>query len=447
MSENVQQSGAGGSRLTLDEVRACWYSHNTARRQEMFNGLNMGDAHELFDELNSSERAAIILFVPPRDQRILLALLQPDEVADLVQEVSVEKRGDLLNFLDPERRGQVNCLLEYKADQAGGIMNPHYVSLRADMTAGEAFGYVRNHARKHVGTQNICYHYVVDDGKLVGVISVQKLLAASPSVLVKSFMDTDVVTVTDKIDQEEVSKVFAKTGLLAIPVVDSEHHIKGIITIDDVMDVVHKEATEDQQKQGGVEALGDRYLQVGMWEMLRKRGGWLAILFVGELATASAMSYFEGEIAKAVVLALFVPLIISSGGNSGSQASTLVVRALALGEVRLRDWLRVVRREAVVGFLLGVMLAGIGVMRILLWQSMFGTYGEHYVLIAVTVGISLVMIVMWGSMSGSILPFILKRCGFDPASASTPFVATLVDVTGLVIYFTVASIVLAGTML
>lgn len=449
-NNNIRTEGGNNSgiaRLTLDGVRACWYARSAADRLEMFKGLNLGDAHELFDELNANERAAIILAVEPRQQRILMTLLELDEVADLIQQAHEEKRGGLLELLSAERRGHVQALLAYKEDEAGGLMNPHYVSHRPDMTAGEALGFVRNHARKHSGTENICYHYVVEGGKLVGVISLQKLLAAPSGQRIDAFMDRDIVTIAENTDQEEVAKVFNQTGLLAIPVVDDERHIKGIITIDDVMDVVHEEATEDHHKQGGVEALGDRYLQVGLGEMLRKRGGWLAVLFLGELLTASAMAHYEDAIAKAVVLALFVPLIISSGGNTGSQASTLVVRALALGEVRLRDWARVLRREAVIGLVLGSILASLGVARIVTWQLMFGTYGEHYILVAVTVAISLVLIVMWGSMSGSLLPFILKRCGFDPASASTPFVATLVDVTGVTIYFTVATIILSGTML
>jgi magnesium transporter len=262
-----------------------------------------------------------------------------------------------------------------------------------------------------------------------------------------AFMHTDFVKVAADLDREAVAKVVARYDLIAVPVVDADGVMKGIVTVDDIVDIVEAEATEDMHKIGGLEALGAPYMQTGLWPMLKKRAGWLAILFVGEMLTASAMSHFEEEIARAVVLALFVPLIISSGGNSGSQASTLVIRALALGEVRIRDWWHIVRREFAVGLALGVILAAIGVVRIALWESMFDSYGEHAGLIALTVGLSLIGVVMWGTVAGSMLPLLLRRCGFDPASASAPFVATLVDVSGLVIYFTVAAVVLRGTIL
>jgi magnesium transporter len=241
--------------------------------------------------------------------------------------------------------------------------------------------------------------------------------------------------------------LFADAGLMAIPVVDAEGRIKGIVTVDDIVDVVQEEATEDAQKFGGMEALEEPYLQIALTRMIKKRGGWLAALFLGEMLTASAMAFFEDEIARAVVLALFVPLIISSGGNSGSQASTLVIRAMALGEVRLRDWWRVVRREVIVGLALGSMLGLIGFVRIVAWQAVSPIYGVHYMRVAETVFISLIGVVMFGTIAGSVLPFVLRKLGFDPASASAPFVATLVDVTGLVIYFTVGSIMLRGTLL
>jgi magnesium transporter len=248
-------------------------------------------------------------------------------------------------------------------------------------------------------------------------------------------------------DQEEVARLFRKHSLRALPVVDQERRLKGIVTIDDMLDVLQKEATEDIQRFGGVAAIDAPYLTIGLGSMLRKRGGWLSALFLGEMLTATAMAHFEEEIARAVVLALFVPLIISSGGNSGSQASTLVIRAMALGEVRLRDWWRVIRRELVTGFVLGALLGTIGFLRIVIWQAVRPIYGEHYLLIALTVFASLIGVVTFGCLAGSFLPFILRRLRLDPASASAPFVATLVDVTGLVIYFTVAGTILRGTLL
>jgi magnesium transporter len=244
-----------------------------------------------------------------------------------------------------------------------------------------------------------------------------------------------------------VGQLLARHDLVALPVVDAERRMKGIVTFDDIVDVVEEEATEDIQKIGGSEALDGPYMQVGLAQMIKKRAGWLAALFLGEMLTATAMSHYEQEISRAVVLAVFIPLIISSGGNSGSQATSIIIRALALSEVRLRDWLRVARRELVAGLSLGAILGSIGFIRILVWQGLFHSYGDHYLLVALTVAFSLVGVVLWGTLAGSSLPFLLRRLGFDPASASAPFVATLVDVTGLVIYFSVASLVLGGSLL
>jgi magnesium transporter len=255
------------------------------------------------------------------------------------------------------------------------------------------------------------------------------------------------VYVSQETDQEQVATLFREHHLLAIPVLDEQRRMHGIVTVDDIVSVLQEEVSEDIQRIGGTEELGGPYLEIEFWQMIRKRAGWLTILFVGEMLTATAMSFFENEIAKAVVLALFLPLIISSGGNSGSQATTLVIRAIALEEVRMRDWFRVVRREVMVGSVLGLILAVIGFARILIWQGAKGTYGEHFLLIAVTIGASLVGVVTFGTFAGSMLPFVLRRAGLDPASASAPFVATLVDVTGLIIYFTIAARILRGTLL
>jgi len=260
-------------------------------------------------------------------------------------------------------------------------------------------------------------------------------------------MRTEVISARDDLDQEALSKLFMRHHLFMMPIVDSAGRIKGVVSVNDIVDVVQEEATEDMQKLGAVETLDEPYLQISLSRMIKKRAGWLAALFLGEMLTATAMGRFEAEITRAVVLALFVPLIISSGGNSGSQATTLVIRAMALGEVRLRDWWRVIRREVVTGLGLGLILASLGLVRILLWQWWFAAYGDHYFLVASTVALSLIGVVLWGAVAGSILPFVLRGCGFDPASASAPFVATLVDVTGLVIYFTIAAAVLRGTLL
>jgi magnesium transporter len=325
-------------------------------------------------------------------------------------------------------------------------MSPRYARLRPEMSVDEAIAYLRRQAIERLET--IYYVYVLDaEQHLLGVVTFRELFSAPAEKTVADIMRIQVVTAHERMDQEALGQLFATSRFLAIPVVDDERRLKGIVTLDDIVDVVQEEATEDMQKIGGMEALDAPYLQIGLGRMLRKRAGWLSALFLGEMLTATAMGYFEDEIARAVVLALFVPLIISSGGNSGSQATTLVIRAMALGEVRLRDWWRVVRRECFAGLGLGAILGTIGMIRILLWQALFHTYGGHAVLVALTVGLSLVGVVLWGTLSGSMLPFVLRRIGFDPASASAPFVATLVDVSGLVIYFSVASVILRGTLL
>jgi len=340
----------------------------------------------------------------------------------------------------------VNGLLDYAEDDAGGLMNTRYSRLRVDMTVDEAISYLRRDARAREKT--VYYAYVVDvEERLLGVVSFRDLIVASGEKLVREVMRTEVISAPEDLDQEALSQLFMRHHLMMVPVVDAQGRIKGIVSVDDIVDVVQEEATEDIQKLGGVETLEGPYLQVPLLRMIQKRAGWLAALFLGEMLTATAMGQFQTEIARAVVLALFVPLIISSGGNSGSQATTLVIRDMALGEVRLRDCWRVMHREFITGLGLGAILACIGLIRILTWQGLFNAYGEHYLLIAMTVALSLVGVVLWGSLIGSILPFILRGLGFDPASASAPFVATLVDVTGLVIYFTVAAMILRGTLL
>jgi magnesium transporter len=294
----------------------------------------------------------------------------------------------------------------------------------------------------------IYYAYALDESQhLMGVLSFRELLSAERSRKVREVMRTDYVFVREDADQETVAQLLAKRRLLAVPVLDQDGHMLGIITSADVAGLIQQEAGEDILKIGGMEVLEGPYLEVTFAQMVRKRAGWLAILFVGEMLTATAMGFFSTEIERAVVLALFIPLIISSGGNSGSQATTLVIRAMALGEIRLRDWWRVIQRELAAGFTLGTILGVIGISRILLWHTLRGTYGPHYGVVALTIGCSLIGVVMFGTTAGSMLPFVLRRCGLDPASASAPFVATLVDVTGLIIYFSVASIILRGILL
>jgi magnesium transporter len=333
----------------------------------------------------------------------------------------------------------------YPEDEAGALMHAGYVRISADMTVEEAIAEIRQQAGQ---VEMIYYAYVLDDAQhLMGVISFRELISADRSRKVREVMRTDYVFVLEDADQETVAQLLAKKRLLAVPVLDQDGSMLGIVTSTDIAGVVQHEAGEDIVKIGGTEALDGPYLEVTFAQMVRKRAGWLAILFVGEMLTATAMGFFSAESERAVVLALFIPLIISSGGNSGSQATTLVIRAMALGEIRLRDWWRVIRRELAAGVVLGGVLGVIGVTRIFVWHAVRGTYGPHYAIVALTIGCSLIGVVMFGTTAGSMLPFILRRCGLDPASASAPFVATLVDVTGLVIYFSVASVILRGVLL
>ncbi|TMB00186.1 MAG: magnesium transporter, partial [Deltaproteobacteria bacterium] len=401
------------------ELQEAWPVLSAEERLEGLRVLPHAEAEDFLLALHARDQAEIILQMSPGDRRSWMRLLPPDDAADVIQESPEEEREGLLAVLDEPTRKEVAALLAYKEDEAGGLMNPRYARLRPDMSVDEAITYLRRQARERLET--IYYVYVLDtEQRLLGVITFRELFAAAPDKTVRDIMHTDVVTAHESMDQEALSRLFAEHNFLAIPVLDDERHVKGIVTVDDIVDVVQEEATEDIQKFGGMEALDAPYLEAGFWSMVRKRAGWLSALFIGEMLTATAMGRFEGEIARAVVLALFVPLIISSGGNSGSQASTLVVRALALGQLRLRDWWRVVRRELSAGLALGTVLAAIGFGRILLWQGLFSTYGEHYLLVALTVATSLVGVVTWGTLAGSMLPLLLRRLGFDPASASAP---------------------------
>jgi len=433
-------------RLAAEDLLEAWNLLVPEDRLESFQALPRPEAEDLFLSLSARDQAELLLMLPHPERRSWIRLLAPDDAADLIQEIPPEEREEILALLDDTTRKEVNGLLAYAEDDAGGLMNPRYIRVRPDMTVDEAITYLRRQAADRAGA--MYYAYVCDaEQKLRGVVSFRKLLSARPDQRVEELMQTDLITVPEAMDQEELSRLFATYRLVSFPVVDAQGHMKGIVTLDDIVDVVREEATEDIQKIGGTAALDAPYLRIGIMDMIKKRAGWLAALFIGETLTATAMGYFEAEIARAVVLALFVPLVISSGGNSGSQATTLIIRAMALGEVRLRDWWHVVRREFFSGLGLGAILATIGIIRILVWQAFFHTYGQHHLLVALTVAASLVGVVLWGTLVGSMLPFLLRRLGFDPASASAPFVATLVDVTGLVIYFTTAKIVLSGTLL
>lgn len=432
--------------FSLENLLDNWQSLTHAQREQVFTMLGRIDQEELFINLSSDYQAELFQLIPHAERRSWIRLLAPDDIADLIQNLFDETQTEALRYLDYATLVEVKALLAYAEDEAGGLMNSRFARLRPEMTVEEAIRYLRAQSKSHIET--IYYAYVLDRTQvLLGVISLRELFLAKAQTTVEENMNTDLVTVLQDEDQESISKTFSNHNFLAIPVVDENNVMKGIITVDDVVEVIEEEATEDIHKIGGMEALGEPYLDISLPAMIKKRAGWLMALFIGEMFTATAMSHYEHDIAKAVVLALFIPLVISSGGNSGSQATTLIIRAMALGEVRLRDWWRVMSRELVSGLSLGIILGAIGFIRIIMWPGHETLYGEHYMLVALSVAFSLVGIVLWGTLSGSMLPFLLRRVGLDPATSSAPFVATLVDVTGLIIYFTVASLFLKGILL
>jgi magnesium transporter len=375
----------------------------------------------------------------------LLNAMAPDDRTRFLSALPEHERGRAIALLNAEERAEAEMLLRYAPDTVGRLMTPHYVAVHEGWTIQEVLDYIRTHG-ENSETLNVIY--VIDDaGALIDDLHIRELLVVPPQKRIADIMDRRFVALHATDDQSGAVDLFRREDRTALPVVDQSGRLIGIVTVDDVLDAAQELATRELQKFGGTEALDEPYMQIALGRMVRKRAGWLVFLFLGEMLTATAMGFFEKEIARAVVLALFVPLIISSGGNSGSQASTLVIRALAVGEVTLRDWWRVMRREIFAGLSLGAILGAIGFLRIALWSVFSDLYGEHWLLVATTVGVALIGVVLWGSLVGSLLPFILRRLGFDPATSSAPFVATLVDVTGLVIYFSVGLLILRGTLL
>lgn len=407
--------------------------------------------HELatrtFELLNADKQQDLIDHLA-KDQALLASLLNnlsPDDRTELLEELPGPVVQQLLRLLSPEERKVATTLLAYPPESIGRLMTPDFVQVRAQWTVARALDHIRA-TGKDSETLNVVY--VVDDKLcLVDDLRIRQLLLAPLDTQIAELMDERFVALRPRDDQEKAVAVFRLYDRVALPVVDSAGTMLGIVTVDDVLDVIEEEATEDIHKIGGSVALDEPYLTAPFFSLVKNRAGWLVLLFVGEMLTASAMAHFEEEIARAVVLALFVPLIISSGGNCGSQATTLVIRAMAIGEVGLRDWWKVMQREALSGLILGTMLGGVGALRIAIWQQLFGLYGPHWPMIALTIGISLIGVVLWGTLSGSMLPILLKKLGADPATASAPFVATLVDVTGIGIYFSVAALLLTGRLL
>lgn len=403
-------------------------------------------ASSVFKILDLSAQKRIIKNLLSAKTAELLNELPADDRTDFLEELPKEAIRDLIKLLDPDERKITLSLLGYPEDSVGRLMTPDYVYVYPEYSIDDVFKTIRKYARN---SETIDVIYVINEkGELIDDIKIKNIILASPEKKVSEIIDGRVVSLHVTDDQEHANQVFQMNNRVALPVIDSNNILLGIVTIDDMLWVANEEFSEDMQKMGGTEALNEPYLEIPLLKLFRKRVSWLVLLFLGELLTATAMGYFEGEISKAVVLALFIPLIISSGGNSGSQASTLIIQAMAVGEITIKDWWKVMHREIISGILLGTVLGLFGFFRVIVWHQIFpNLYTQHYLMVGFTVGFSLLFVVLWGALTGSMLPLILKKFGADPAVSSAPFVATLVDVTGLIIYFSMAFFFLQGLLL
>ncbi|SDY40116.1 magnesium transporter [Hymenobacter psychrophilus] len=456
---------------TLEHITSLIQEGEFFKLKEALKNFEPAEVVELLEEEEEREQLIIFRLLPLQlatevfeylnidIQKHFLANLSQDKMADILNEMSPDDRTALLEFLpddlvreliqtlsEPERKVTLE-LLGYPEYSVGRLMTPDYIAIRETWTVQQVLDYIRRHGG-HSETLNVLY--VTDErGRLIDDIRIREFLLAGPEVRVSELMDRRFVSLSSMQDQEEAIDEFRRNDRVALPVINSEGILFGIVTIDDILDIREEEDTEDIQKLGGSEALDEPYLATSIWNMVKKRAGWLVILLLGEMLTTSAMHHFEDDLQRAAVLGLFIPLIISAGGNAGSQATSLIIRAMSLGEFTVSDWWMILRRELLSGLLLGLILGVVGSLRIVLWAKYIdpGYFGPFWLLIAVTVGFSLLGIVLWGALAGAMLPMLLKRLGLDPATSSAPFVATLVDVTGLIIYFTVATTVLRGTLL
>ncbi len=446
LEQLLEQGDSLALNAFLDEqnisIVAEWIDEYPDHEAQILSALSVHRAASTFKILDLSVQKRIIHELPPYKTAELLNELPADDRTSLLEELPSEVVKELIRLLDPEERKITLKLLGYKEDSVGRLMTPEYIAVFKDWTVQEVLEHIRTFGKD---SETIDVVYVIDEsGKFIDDIRIREFLLADPDTHVSDMIDGRFITLNVNDDQSMANEVFKMNNRVALPVVDDNDVLLGIVTIDDVLWVANEEFSEDMQRMGGTEALELPYLEMPFFGLYKKRIGWLVILFLGEMLTATAMGFFQGEIEKAAVLALFIPLIISSGGNSGSQAATLIIQALAVGDVTLRDWWRIMRREVLSGIALGAVLGAVGLLRISIWQVVAHSYGAHWIMIGATVGVSLLGVVLWGTLSGSMLPLILKRLGADPAVSSAPFIATLVDVTGLIIYFSVAFIFLKG---
>ena len=455
--------------LLVDEVLQLLENESDRQLKVYLNELNISDVEHLIDELPqhavkfietlSIKRAVNVFRILdfPTQERIIKKLqsnklteivrqLPPDDRTALLGELKGDAVKKLLILLPDNDRIEALHLLGYEEDSVGRLMTPDFIAVKIDWTVSRVLSHIRRYGKN---SETIDVVYVIDkDGVLLDDIRIREILLADPEVKIGELTDNRLIALNVKDPQEEAINVFRMNNRVALPVIDDQNILLGIVTIDDILWIAHEEYTEDMHKIGGTEALDEPYLDMPILKLVKKRASWLIVLFLGEMLTATAMQHFEIELEKAVVLSLFIPLIMSSGGNSGSQASTLIIQAMALGEVTIAAWWRVMRRELVSGLLLGLILGTIGFVRISLWQNLdLYNYGTHWFLIALTIFFTLIGIVLWGSLIGSMMPIIMKRLKLDPATSSAPFVATMVDVTGIVIYFSIAVLILKGVLL
>ncbi len=454
----------------LPEIRELIEQRNFSALQRIFNDWLPVDLAELISELPENEQAVLFRLLPKDlatetfeyldfdSQQNLLTALTKKHVTHILNSMSADDRTalleelpgtvvqELLKLLSFKEFKIAKTLLAYGEGSVGRLMSPDYLSVKKDWDINQVLDHIRTYGHE---SETLNVIYVVDDnGKLKGELLARTLLLSTPEKTVSEIIaEEKIITLTASQDQADALEAFKRYDSVALPVVDSNGYLIGVVTVDDMLDVAEEEETEDIQKFGGIEALEEPYIDLPIPQLIKKRAVWLVILFVGEMLTASAMAFFQDEMAKAIVLATFIPLIMSSGGNSGSQAASLIIRSLSLGEITIRDWWKVMRRELISGLALGCILGAIGVLRVLIWASVLGHLNTQWLYISFTIGLSLIGIVMFGTLTGSMLPLLLKRLGLDPAVSSAPFVATLVDVTGIVIYFSVASLLLGGILL
>ena len=456
-------------KLIGPEINELIEARNFSALREVLAGFSPADVAEILTELPEEDQAVAFRLLPHdqatdvleyldadaqhvvlkamgrEDAARILNDMSPDDRTALLEELPGAAVAQLLTLLSPSERSVAQALLNYPEDSVGRLMTPDFVSVRADWTIQQVLDHIREHGRD---SETLNVIYVTDErGRLIDDVRIREFLLRPLETKVTDIHDSSFIALRATDEAEMALELFKKYDRNTLPVIDSEEKLLGIVTVDDMLDVQEEQATEDIQKMGAVQALEEPYMDAPVFEMVRKRAVWLVVLFIGQMLTATVMGFFQTEIAKAVVLALFIPLIISSGGNSGSQAATLIIRAMALGEVTLADWWRVMKKEILSGLLLGGLLGTIGFLRIGIWSRFSSEYGPHPWLIGLTVGTAVLGVALWGTVTGSMLPMLLRRFGVDPATSSAPFVATLVDVTGLVIYFTVAMMLLRGTVL